>query len=122
MDACATTAPEGGVMGGGVLCALDHRKEMEASSRGCSPRLDRWEGLPRHDTDITAQTQAPAAGWDGNTDKNTNTPEQVGFLSQQKRGDRAEATVFFSHKISQRGTDQDVTQEVVFFFFLFMEI
>lgn len=55
--------------------------------------------------------------WDGNTDKNTNTPGQVGFLPQQKCGDRAEATVFFSHKIPQREIDRDVTQEVFFFSF-----
>lgn len=61
--------------------------------------------------------------WDGNTDKNTNTPGQERFLSRQKHVNRAGATVFFSYKILQRGIDQDVTQEVVFFFFFFfMEI
>lgn len=57
--------------------------------------------------------------WDGNTDKNANTPGQAEFLSRQKHVNRAGATVFFSHRIPQRGIDQDVTQEVVLLFFLF---
>lgn len=52
--------------------------------------------------------------WDGNTDKNTNSP---GFHSRQKHVNSTGATVFFSHRTPQRGIDQDVTQEVVFFFF-----
>lgn len=56
--------------------------------------------------------------WDGNTDKNTSIPGQAGFLSWQKHVNRAGAIIFFSHRILQRGIDQDVTQEVVFFFFM----
>ena len=34
MDAHVTRAPEDGVMGGDAPCALHHRMEMSASSRG----------------------------------------------------------------------------------------
>ena len=123
MDARATRAPEGGVTGGGAPCALGHRKEMEASSRGWL--VPGWAG-GKHSPDMAQTLQHSrtplSQAWDGNTDKSTNAPGQAGFLSRQRHGNRAGATVFFSRKIPQRGRDQDVTQEVVFFFFFFMEI
>ena len=52
MDACVARAPEDGVTGGGAPCALNHRKEMLASSRGwlvpfkvvASPIQSGWAG------------------------------------------------------------------------------
>ena len=122
MDARATTAPEGGVMGGGVPCALDHRKEMEASSGGwLVPGWAGGKGSPDVVQTLQRSRKPLSQAWDGNTDKSTNAPGQAGFLSQQKHGNRAGATVFFSHKTPQRGVDQGVTQELVFVF-LFVEI
>lgn len=82
MDARATRAPEGGVTGGGAPCALDHRREMEASSRGWL--VPGWAG--GKDSPDMAQTLQHShkpllQAWDGNIDKNTNTPGQAGFLS-----------------------------------------
>lgn len=117
-DACATAAPEGGVVRGGAPCALAHRKEMVASSRGWP--VHGWAG--GWDSPDMAQTsqcshKPLSQAWDGNTDKNTNTPGQAEFLSRQKHVNRAGAKVFFSHRIPQRGIDQDVTQEVVLFIY-----
>lgn len=111
MDAHATRAWREG----GASCALDCRKETESSSRGSWSQLGRCEGLPTLSPDITTHPQPLSQAWDGNTDKNTNTPGQAGFLSRQKHVNRAGATVFVSHRTSRRGIDQDVTEEVVFF-------
>lgn len=101
---------------GGASWALDRRQETEASSRGGCSQLGRCEGLPTLSPDITTHPQPLSQAWDGNTDKNTNTPGQAGFLSRQKHVNRTGATVFVSHRTSRRGIDQDVTEEVVFFF------
>ena len=69
---------------------------------------------PRHYNVATSPYRRPGMA---TQTKTPNTPGQAGFLSPQKHVNRAGATVFFSHKIPQRGIDQDVTQEVVFFFF-----
>lgn len=82
------------------------------------PSLGRWEGLPRHSQTLQCSHKPLSQAWDGNTDKNTNTPGQAGFLSRQKHVNSAGAAVFFSHRIPLRGIDQDVTREVVFFVFL----
>ena len=72
MDARVARAPEDGVMGGGAPCALNHRKEMPASSRGwLGPG---WAG--GKDSPDTAQTlqcihKPLSQAWDGNMDKNT---------------------------------------------------
>lgn len=58
--------------------------------------------------------------WDGHPDKTTNAPAgRVSLPTETCKQSRS--YVFFPHRISQRGIDQDVTQEVVFFLF-FMEI
>lgn len=82
-----------------------------------SPWLGRCEGLPRHSADITTHPQAPIAGLGWQHRQKHQPPGQAGFLSRQKHVNRAGATVFSSHRTSQRGIDQDVTQEVVFFSF-----
>ncbi|MBV99608.1 Polypeptide N-acetylgalactosaminyltransferase 11, partial [Eschrichtius robustus] len=79
MDARATTAPEGGVMGGGVPCALDHRKEMEASSRGwLVPGWTGGKGSPDVVQTLQRRHKPLSQAWDGNTDKSTNAPGQAG--------------------------------------------
>lgn len=108
MDACAAGAPDG-VVGGGASCALNHRKEKEASSRG---RLaPGWAGVA--DSPDMAQTSQRthkplSQAWDGNTDKNTNRPGRAGLRSPQKHVNRAGAVALVSHRISQRGIDRDV--------------
>lgn len=109
MDACATRAHDGRVVGGGASCALNLRKEKEASSRGWL--VPGWAGV--EDSPDMAQTSQRthkplSQAWDGNTDENTNTPGRAGLLSPQKHVNRAGAAVFFSHRVSQRGIDQDV--------------
>lgn len=120
-DACATTAPGDGVARGGAPCALDHRKEMMASSKGWLVRG--WAGgWASPDMAQTSQcSHKPLSqAWDGSTDKNTNTPGQAEFLFQQKHVNRAGAMVFFSHRIPQRGIDQECHSRGSFiFFFLF---
>lgn len=118
MDAHVARAPEDGVMGGDAPCAFHYRKEMSASSRGWL--VPGWAGgkdsqiWPRHYNVATSPYHRPGMA---TQTKTPNTPGQAGFLSPQKHVNRAGATVFFSHKTPQRGIDQDVTQEVVFFFF-----
>lgn len=117
MDACAIAALKVALL---RWCsrAFHHRKEKEASSRMVSPSAglvgrtpQTW---PRH---YNVATSPLSQAWDATQTKTPNTPGQAGFLSPQKHVNRAGATVFFSHKTPQRGIDQDVTQEVVFFFF-----
>lgn len=45
--------------------------------------LGRCEGLPTLGPDITTHPQPLSQAWDGNTDKNTNTPRQAGLLSDR---------------------------------------
>ena len=117
------------VMGGGAPCALNHRKEMLASSRGwlvpfkVAGQVGRTpQTRRRHYNVATSPDHRPGmATWT----KTLNTPGQAGFLSPQKHINRAGTTVFFPRKIPQRGIDQDVCHSrgivfVVFsFFFLF---
>ena len=109
MDARAIGAPEGGVMGGGAPCALHHRKEKEASSRGWL--VPGWAG--GKDSPDMAQTlqcshKPLSQAWDGNTDKNTQHSRAGRISSPQRHVNRAGATIFFSHKIPQKGIDQDI--------------
>lgn len=102
MDAGATRAP--GVVEGGVSCALGHTKETEASSRGwLVPGPAGVKDSPDSAQTLQRTHKPLSQAWDGNTDKNTNTPGQAGFLSRRKHVNTAGATVFFSHRISQRG-------------------
>lgn len=116
MDAGATRAP--GVVGG-VSCALDGRKETEASSR-------RWPVPGRagvKDSPDAAQTlqrthKPLSQAWDGNTDKNTNPRAgRVSFPTETCKHSRG-YSIFFPQDFSERN-HQDVTQEVVFSFLLF---
>lgn len=80
MAAHATRAPYGGGVGGGAPCALDHGKEMDASSKGgwsLAGQVGRTpQTLPRHYNAAKPLSQT----WDGDTDKNTNNPGQAGFF------------------------------------------
>ena len=76
------------------------------------PRHYNVATTPYHRPGMATQTKTP------------NTPRQAGFLSPQRHVNRAGATIFFSHKIPQKGIDQDVCHSkdsfcFVFFFFLF---
>ena len=120
-----TRAPEDGVMGGDAPCVLHHRMEMSASSRRWL--VHGWAGR-KHSSDTTQTLQCSqnplSQAWDGNTDKNTQHSRAGRISSPQRHVNRAGATIFFSHKIPQKGIDQDVCHSkdsfcFVFFSFLF---
>ena len=60
------------------------------------PRHYNVATTPYHRPGMATQTKTP------------NTPGQAGFLSPQRHVNRAGATIFFSHKIPQKGIDQEV--------------
>lgn len=59
------------------------------------PRHYNVAKTPYHRPGMATQTKTP------------NTPGQAGFLSPQRHVNRAGATIFFSHKIPQKGIDQE---------------
>lgn len=92
--------------------AMEHRKGVQASSSShglsLAGQVERTpQTLPRHYNAATSAYRRP--GWQH---RQHNSP---GFCSRQKHVNSTGATVVFSHRTPQRGINQDVTQEVVFF-------